>query len=62
MVINIDLLDGATVLHKGIFYVSSVNDNKVDIRELFTGLKADSSLIEHDVMTAILEGIKEQTN
>jgi hypothetical protein len=61
MVINIDNLDGVTLEYKEVFYTAIVDDSRLEIRELFTGLRLRDSVLEKDILRAIIRGITEQT-
>ena len=62
MVINIDLLDGATIEYMDNFYTVAVDENRVQIHELFTGLLLRDSALEKSILKAIIDGIEKQTN
>lgn len=59
MVLNVELLDGATVEHDGVFYLLRYEDGRVIITELFTGLRCSSSALEHEVMKSIVQHLSE---
>lgn len=61
MVLNIELLDGAIVEHDGSFYVALVEENRLTIQELFTGLRASDSEQEKAVLITLFETIKQQS-
>lgn len=62
MVLNIELLEGAIIEFKGVFYVAAVEDYTLTIKELFTGLRVQGSELEQEVLRAYFEAIKQQTN
>jgi len=62
MIINIDLLDGATLEHEGFFYTSYVRDERLQIHETFTALQVRDSFLEAVVLRAIISGIAAQTD
>ncbi len=39
MVLNVELLDGATVEYKDVFYLLRYENGRVNITELFTGVR-----------------------
>jgi hypothetical protein len=61
MVINIELLDGATIEHLEVFYTLVVDDARVTVKELFTGLRVGNSELESEIMRCIIKDIEEQT-
>jgi len=61
MVINIDLLDGATIEYDDLFYTALVDENRLQINELFTGLQLRDSQKELNIIRAIINDIEKQT-
>lgn len=61
MVLNIELLDGAVMEYLGVFYVATVENSTLVIKELFTGIRAASSDLEVKVLRAFFEAIQNQT-
>ncbi|MDP5253361.1 MULTISPECIES: hypothetical protein [unclassified Vibrio] len=62
MVLNVELLDGATVEHDGVFYLLRYEDGRVTITELFTGLRCANSEIEKEVMRTIVSQVSKTVN
>jgi hypothetical protein len=62
MVINIDLLDGATIEYQDLFYTVAVDENRLQVNELFTGLQLRDSKKEMNIIRAIIKDIEKQTN
>lgn len=58
MLINIDLLEGATLEHNGVFYTAHLDDKRLSIRETFTGLPASDSEVEKDVLRAMVQEVE----
>jgi hypothetical protein len=57
MLINIDLLEGATLEYNGCFYTAHVNDKRLQICETFTGLAAPDSDTEKEVLKAMISEV-----
>lgn len=62
MVINIDILEGATIEHDNEFYTVKVDETRVAIYELFTGLIVRNSALEKIIIRLIVKSITEQAN
>ncbi|WP_411852849.1 hypothetical protein [Vibrio cholerae] len=57
MVLNVELLDGATVEYKDVFYLLRYENGRVNITELFTGVRCPDSETEKEVMRAIVQAV-----
>ncbi|HAT8542838.1 hypothetical protein [Vibrio vulnificus] len=58
MVLNVELLDGATVEYKDVFYLLRYENGRVTITELFTGVRCSDSDTEKAVMRAIVQAVR----
>ncbi|MFW0965732.1 hypothetical protein ACEV9L_21945 [Vibrio parahaemolyticus] len=57
MVLNVELLDGATVEYKQTFYLLRYENGRVSITELFTGVRCPDSETEREVMRTIVQQV-----
>ncbi len=57
MVLNVELLDGATLEYKGVFYLLIYENKRLTITELFTGVRPDGSELELEIMREVMKQI-----
>ncbi|HCM1516428.1 hypothetical protein [Vibrio parahaemolyticus] len=59
MVLNVELLDGATLEYEGVFYLLSYENKRLTITELFTGVRPDGSELELEIMREVMKQIEQ---
>tara|TARA_Y100001951_G_scaffold104784_1_gene117734 strand:- start:1396 stop:1584 length:189 start_codon:yes stop_codon:yes gene_type:complete len=57
MILNIELLHGATLKHYGTYYTAYLEDEKLQIKETFTGIRPASSGDELAILDAMFSAI-----